>query len=120
MTPTDTLPTDVCPHCGAKTWEEDTGFRCGSDYIAPEGEDYTLYRTSTCYANENSQLKADVDRLYKLTEDCLNVIRVYCPTYYQDAMECFNIATNRMKQPLKDSKTDLLHIDSMNSPHSKR
>jgi hypothetical protein len=60
---TDTPRTDACPHCGAKTWEEDTGFRCSSDYIAPEGEDCTLYRTSTCYANENSQLKAEVERL---------------------------------------------------------
>jgi hypothetical protein len=60
---TDTPRTDACPYCGAKTWEEDTGFRCGSDYIAPEGEDCTLYRTSTCYANENSQLKAEVERL---------------------------------------------------------
>ena len=75
---TETTRTDVCPHCGAKTWDEDTGFQCGSDFIAPKGEDYTLLRTSTCYANENSQLKAEVDRLSKLTEDCLNVIRVYC------------------------------------------
>jgi hypothetical protein len=60
---TDTPRTDVCPHCGAKTWEEDTGFQCGSDFIAPKGEDYTLLRTSTCYANENSQLKAEVERL---------------------------------------------------------
>ena len=35
-------------------------------------------------------LRAEVERLSKLTEDCLNVIRVYCPTYYQDAMERFN------------------------------
>jgi DNA repair exonuclease SbcCD ATPase subunit len=34
--------------------------------------------------------EAEVERLTKLTEDCLNVIRVYCPTYYQDAMERFN------------------------------
>ena len=60
---TDTPRTDACPHCGAKTWDEDTGFQCGSDFIAPKGEDYTLLRTSTCYANENSQLKAEVERL---------------------------------------------------------
>jgi DNA repair ATPase RecN len=36
------------------------------------------------------RLKAEVDMLSKLTEDCLNVIRVYCPTYYNDAMERFN------------------------------
>jgi hypothetical protein len=35
-------------------------------------------------------LKAEVERLSKLTEDCLNVIRVYCPTFYNDAMERFN------------------------------
>jgi hypothetical protein len=34
--------------------------------------------------------QAEVERLSKLTEDCLNVIRVYCPTYYQAAMERFN------------------------------
>jgi len=33
--------------------------------------------------------EAEVERLKKLTEDCLNVIRVYCPTYYNDAMERF-------------------------------
>lgn len=37
---------------------------------------------------EKSQ--AEVERLSKLMEDCLNVIRVYCPTYYNDAMERFN------------------------------
>jgi len=36
------------------------------------------------------RLKSEVERLSKLTEDCLNVIRVYCPTYYNDAMERFN------------------------------
>jgi len=39
--------------------------------------------------------EAEVERLSKLTEDCLNVIRVYCPTYYNDAMERFN-KTNKM------------------------
>lgn len=34
--------------------------------------------------------QAEVERLSKLTEDCMNVIRVYCPTYYNDAMERFN------------------------------
>jgi len=34
--------------------------------------------------------QAEVERLTKLTEDCLNVIRVYCPTFYNDAMERFN------------------------------
>jgi dephospho-CoA kinase len=34
--------------------------------------------------------EAEVERLSKLTEDCLNVIRVYCPTYYNDAMERLN------------------------------
>lgn len=37
---------------------------------------------------ENAE--AEVERLSKLTEDCMNVIRVYCPTYYNDAMERFN------------------------------
>jgi DNA repair exonuclease SbcCD ATPase subunit len=41
-------------------------------------------------AIEIAELKAEVERLSKLTEDCLNVIRVYCPTYYNDAMERFN------------------------------
>jgi hypothetical protein len=41
-------------------------------------------------AKEMVELKAEVERLSKLTEDCLNVIRVYCPTYYNDAMERFN------------------------------
>jgi DNA repair exonuclease SbcCD ATPase subunit len=44
-------------------------------------------------AIEIAELKAEVERLSKLTEDCLNVIRVYCPTYYNDAMERFNITT---------------------------
>jgi hypothetical protein len=35
------------------------------------------------------EAEAEVERIFKLTEDCLNVIRVYCPTYYQDAMERF-------------------------------
>jgi len=46
-----------------------------------------------CLQRENAALKAEVERLSKLMEDCLNVIRVYCPTYYNDAMERFNIAT---------------------------
>jgi hypothetical protein len=39
-----------------------------------------------------NQLKtqAEVERMTTLTEDCLNVIRVYCPTFYNDAMERFN------------------------------
>ena len=36
-----------------------------------------------------NKAEAEVERLSKLTEDCLNVIRVYCPKYYQDAMERF-------------------------------
>ena len=36
-----------------------------------------------------NKAEAEVETLKKLTEDCLNVIRVYCPTYYQDAMERF-------------------------------
>jgi hypothetical protein len=36
------------------------------------------------------EMKSEFETLKKLTEDCLNVIRVYCPTYYQDAMERFN------------------------------
>ena len=39
---------------------------------------------------EKSELKSEIERLSKLTEDCLNVIRVYCPTFYNDAMERFN------------------------------
>jgi hypothetical protein len=37
--------------------------------------------------------EAEVERLSKLTEDCLNVIRVYCPRFYQAAMDRFNITT---------------------------
>ena len=43
-----------------------------------------------CLQRENTALKAEVERLSKLMEDCLNVIRVYCPTYYNDAMDRFN------------------------------
>jgi len=43
--------------------------------------------------------EAEVARLTKLTEDCLNVIRVYCPTFYNDAMERFNSATEESSAP---------------------
>lgn len=33
--------------------------------------------------------RAEIESLSKLTEDCLNVIRVYCPIYYNDAMDRF-------------------------------
>jgi len=47
-------------------------------------------RTTECYLWEKLQkAEAEVERLSKLTEDCLNVIRVYCPKYYNDAMERF-------------------------------
>jgi hypothetical protein len=45
------------------------------------------------YRKEINASKSEVERLSKLTEDCLNVIRVYCPTYYNDAMERFNKAS---------------------------
>jgi len=58
----------------AKKAEADVEFWKGKSYEAEEME---------------GKHEAEVDRLSKLTEDCLNVIRVYCPTYYQDAMERF-------------------------------
>jgi hypothetical protein len=38
--------------------------------------------------------QSEVERLSKLTEDCLSVLRVYCPRYYQDAMERFNASSD--------------------------
>ena len=68
---TDTPRTDACPQCGDDhPSQHPSGFCCMEGHM--------------------KQLEAEVERLKKLTEDCLNVIRVYCPTYYNDAMERFN------------------------------
>lgn len=64
------LTTDKCPTCSA-VWSVGVGRHNWLD------------RTQIA--------EAEVERLTKLTEDCLNVIRVHCPTYYNDAMERFTL-----------------------------
>ena len=45
--------------------------------------------------------RAEVERLTKLTEDCLDVIRVYCPTYYHEELAD---ELNQLKATLNPTK----------------
>jgi len=64
------------------------------DELRASQADVEFWKTKAYEAEEmEGKHEAEVERLKKLTEDCLSVIRVYCPTYYNDAMERFNIAT---------------------------
>ena len=47
------------------------------------------YRAHAEWRERAEKAEAEVERLSKLTADCLNVIRVYCPIYYNDAMDRF-------------------------------
>jgi hypothetical protein len=63
---TDTPRTDACPHCGAEEFELPVeGYRCGTEPWYDEDIGSCLVRSNICYANQNSQLKAEVERLKK-------------------------------------------------------
>ena len=78
-------------HGGGQGWMEENSTP-RTDAAFGQGKHGVMkipYETSCKLESELKASKAEVERLSKLTEDCLNVIRVYCPTYYQDAMERF-------------------------------
>jgi hypothetical protein len=65
---TKTLHAYVCPHCGAKAWEGDTGYSCGTEPWYDDIGSY-LVRSNTCYSNENFKLKAEIERLTNKLEE---------------------------------------------------
>jgi len=94
---TDTPRTDAAEpqlHSNVGGWVRADFARELERELAESQADVEFWKAKAYEAEEmEGKHEADVERLSKLTEDCLSVIRVYCPTYYQDAMERFNIAT---------------------------
>ena len=68
-----------------------------------EGQDPagTIWEHADKLQEELKVSEAEVERLSNLIEDCLNVIRVYCPTFYNDAMDRFNKITVLRPKTLK-------------------
>jgi chromosome segregation ATPase len=99
LTPqTDTPRTDACPNCGDAAADlMRTQIEMQLEIDRAEAEVAELQQQNrNCIeiidddAKEKAELQAEVDRLSKITQQCLNVIRAYNPTYYYDAMERFN------------------------------
>jgi hypothetical protein len=92
MKNTDTPRTDACPHCGAGAFELPVeGYKCGTE---PWYDDYIgscLVRGNSCYANQNSQLKAEVAELKESAQ---------------------RIGVNRYEQ-LKASQAEVEHIKAL-------
>ena len=72
---TETPRTDFCPHCGCEAFEiAMKGYKCGTEPWWDEDIGSCLVRSHICYANENSQLKAQIKVARKIGVNRYNEI----------------------------------------------